>query len=214
MIDSERGFGLDPNWLQWAKTLQSIAQNGLTFAQDPYDRGRYTQLQKVAVEIMSGYSGAEHTQVLDLFRREQGYATPKVDVRAAVFRENEVLMVLEREDGRWSLPGGWADVGEPPSQVAVREILEESGYRTRAVRLLAIFDRDRRGHPPLPFHVYKIFFQCELLDGNPQPEIECAQAAFFPQEKLPELSLTRVTEEEVARMFEHLHDPTLPAEFD
>jgi ADP-ribose pyrophosphatase YjhB (NUDIX family) len=205
---------VDPKWLQWAKILQSIAQNGLTYAHDPYDRERYTQLQRVAVEIMSSYSGADFPQVLDLFQREQGYATPKVDVRAAVFRNNEILMVLEPQDGCWSLPGGWADVGEPPSQVAVREILEESGYRTRAVRLLAIYDRDQRNHPPLPFHVYKVFFLCELLDENPKPGIECAEAAFFPEGKLPELSLTRVTEAEVARMFEHLHDPLLPADFD
>ena len=205
---------MDPKWLQWAKTLLAIAQNGLTFAQDPYDRERYTQLQKVAVEIMSSYSGADFSQVLELFQREQGYATPKVDVRAAVFRHHEILMVREREDGRWSLPGGWADVGEPPSQVAVREVLEESGYRTRAVSLLAIYDRDRRGHPPLPFHVYKVFFRCELLDGNPQPHAECAEAAFFPEGKLPELSLTRVNEAEMARMFEHLHNPSLPADFD
>jgi len=205
---------LDPKWLQWAKLLQSIAQNGLTFAQDPYDRERYTQLQKIVAEIMSSHSGADFTQVLDLFQREQGYATPKVDVRAAVFRNNEVLLVREQEDGRWSLPGGWADVGETPAEVAEREVLEESGYRTRAVRLLAIYDRDRHGHRPLPFQVYKIFLQCDLLDKNPKPNAECGDAAFFPEGKLPELSLTRVTQAEVARMFEHLHDPLLPADFD
>jgi ADP-ribose pyrophosphatase YjhB (NUDIX family) len=191
-----------------------MAQNGLTFTQDPFDRERYTQLQKVAAEIMSDSSGAEFTQVLDLFQREQGYATPKVDVRAAVFRENKILMVLEREDGRWSLPGGWADVGETPTENAEREVMEESGYRTRAVKLLAIYDRDRRGHPPLPFHVYKIFLQCDLLDENPKPNAECSEAAFFPEGKLPELSLTRVTQAEIARMFEHLRDPLLPADFD
>ena len=126
---------MNPKWLQWAKLLQSIAQNGLTFAQDPYDRDRYTQLQRIAAEIMSTHSGAEFPQLLDLFQQERGYATPKVDVRAAVFRHNEILLVREREDGRWSLPGGWADVGESPSQVAVREIMEESGYSARAVKL-------------------------------------------------------------------------------
>jgi len=205
---------LDPQWLQWTKILQSIAQNGLTFAQDPFDRERYSQLQRVAAEIISAYSGAALAHVLDLFQREEGYATPKVDVRAAVFRNDEILMVLEREDGRWSLPGGWADVGETPAEVAVREVLEESGYRTRAVRLLAIYDRDRRGHPPLPFHVYKIFLQCDLLDMNPKPNADGGDAAFFPEGKLPELSLTRVTQAEIARMFEHLHDPLLPADFD
>jgi ADP-ribose pyrophosphatase YjhB (NUDIX family) len=205
---------LDPKWVEWTRTLQSIAQNGLTFARDPYDRERYTQLQRLAAEMMSAHSGADFAHVLDLFQREQGYATPKVDVRAAVFRNNEILMVLERDDGRWSLPGGWADVGETPSEVAEREVLEESGYRTRAVRLLAVYDRDRRGHPPLPFHVYKIFLQCDLLDDSPRSNADCSDAAFFPERKLPELSLTRVTQAEIARMFEHLHDPSLPSDFD
>jgi ADP-ribose pyrophosphatase YjhB (NUDIX family) len=204
---------LEPKWLQWAKLLQSLAQNGLTYAHDPYDRDRYTRIQQVAAEIMSTYSGADFTQVLDLFERERGYATPKVDVRAAVFRQNQILLVLEREDGRWSLPGGWADVGESPSKVAEREIMEESGYTTRTTKLLAIYDRDRNGHPPLPFHVYKVFLQCNLLDETPQPHADCADAAFFPEDKLPPLSLTRVTEAEVARMFAHLHDPRLPADF-
>jgi ADP-ribose pyrophosphatase YjhB (NUDIX family) len=205
---------LDPKWVEWTRTLQSIAQNGLTFARDPYDRERYTQLQRLAAEMMSAHSGADFAHVLDLFQSEQGYATPKVDVRAAVFRNNEILMVLEGDDGRWSLPGGWADVGETPAEVAEREVLEESGYRTRAVRLLAVYDRDRRGHPPLPFHVYKIFLQCDLLDDSPTPNTDCSDAAFFPEGKLPELSSTRVTEAEIARTFEHLHDPSLPADFD
>ena len=205
---------MDPKWLQWTKTLHSIAQNGLSFAQDLYDRERYTQLQRVAAEIMSAYSGTDFTQVLDLFQGQQGYATPKVEVRAAVFRNDEILMVLEREDDRWSLPGGWADVGQTPSEVAVRETLEESGYRTRAVRLLAVYDRDRQGHPPLPFHVYKIFLQCDLLDMNPMPNAECGDAAFFQEGKLPELCTTRVTQAEIARLFQHLHDPLLPADFD
>ncbi|MFZ0963234.1 MAG: NUDIX hydrolase [Terriglobia bacterium] len=205
---------MDPRWLQWAKTLQSIAQNGLTFAQDPFDRERYTQLQKVAAEIISAHSGADFAQVLDLFQREQGYATPKVDVRAVVFRKGEILLVLEREDGRWSLPGGWADVGETPAEVAAREVMEESGYCTRAVKLLAVYDRDRHAHPPLPFHVYKVFLQCNLIEDNPQPHADCADAAFFPEGKLPALSLTRVTEAQVARMFAHLRDPLLPADFE
>jgi len=143
-----------------------MAQNGLTFSQDSFDRARYTQLQQIAAEIISSYSGADLTEVRDLLQREKGYATPKVDVRAAAFRNHEILMVREPEDGCWSLPGGWADVGETPSQVAAREVLEESGYKARAVRLLAIYDRDR------------------------------------------------VTEAQIARMFEFLGDPSLPPDFD
>ncbi|MGO8815457.1 MAG: NUDIX hydrolase [Terriglobia bacterium] len=205
---------MNPKWLQWAKLLQSIAQNGLTFAQDPYDRDRYTQLQRIAAEIMSTQSGTEFPQLLELLQQERGYATPKVDVRAAVFHHDEILMVREREDGRWSLPGGWADVGESPSQVAVREIMEESGYSARAVKLVAVLDRDQRGNPAAPFHVYKIFLQCDLLSENPKPNPECSEVAFFPEGKLPELSTSRVTEAEIARMFAHMHDPSLPADFD
>lgn len=205
---------MEPKWLEWSRTLQAIAQNGLTFAQDPYDRARYTQIQKVAAEIMSSYSGTSFTQVLGLFEKEQGYATPKVDVRAAVFRNNEVLMVREQEDGCWSLPGGWADVREHPSAVAEREVMEESGYRARTTRVLAIYDRDLHKHPPLPFHVYKVFFLCELLDEHPAPNAECTEVGFFPLANLPKLSLSRVNEAEINRMFEYLHDPSLPADFD
>jgi len=205
---------VDPKWLQWAKRLEAIAQNGLTYAHDPFDHARYSELQAMAAEMMSSHSEADFAQVLDLFKREQGYTTPKVDVRAAVFRHDQILMVREREDGLWSLPGGWADVGEPPSAVAEREVWEESGYRTRATRLLAVYDRDRNGHPPLPFHVYKIFLHCELVDETRSPGAECADAAFFPEGNVPELSVTRVTAAQVARMFAHLHDPLLPADFD
>ena len=191
-----------------------MAQNGLTFSQDSFDRARYTQLQQIAAEIISSYSGADLTEVRDLLQREKGYATPKVDVRAAAFRNHEILMVREPEDGCWSLPGGWADVGETPSQVAAREVLEESGYKARAVRLLAIYDRDRRGHPALPFHVYKVFLQCELLEENPRTNPECAEVAFFAEGKVPQLSRTRVTEAQIARMFEFLRDPSLPPDFD
>ena len=211
---SEGELRLDLRWLQWGRTLQALAQNGLAFCENPYDRERYTKLQQVASEIMSEYSGADFSRVHNFYRYEQGYATPKVDVRAAVFRDNEVLMVREREDGRWSLPGGWADVGDPPSGVAVREVWEESGFRAQAVKLIAVYDRDRRGHPPLPFHVYKVFFLCDLLEGSPSPNAECSEAAFFAEDNLPELSLTRVNEPELARVFAHHRERSLPAEFD
>ena len=201
-------------WLEWARTLQSMSQIGLTYANDPFDCARYTQLQKIAAEMMSAATEGQAADVLSLFKREEGYATPKVDVRAAVFRSGEILMVRENDDGRWSLPGGWADVAEPPSSVAQREVMEEAGYSTRATKLLAILDRDRSGHPPLPFHIYKIFLQCELLDERPQAPAECTEVGFFAEGHLPELSVSRVTEAQVTRMFRHLHDPQLPADFD
>lgn len=205
---------MNPKWLEWAKKLQAIAQTGLTYTQSPYDVERYKSLRAIAAEIMATHADVEPEYVLDLFAREVGYATPKVDVRGVVFRDRTVLLVREREDGCWTLPGGWADIGDSPSEVAVREIYEESGYHTRVVKLLAVYDRDRHGHPPLVHHAYKMFFQCELLGGSPSPSIETDEVAFFSEDKIPQLSLTRVVPTQIARIFQHYRQPDLPTDFD
>lgn len=206
---------MDYKWLEWAKKLQAIAQNGLTYTQNPFDIERYESLQAIAAEIIATYSNTEPGFVLDLFARQVGgYATPKVDVRGAVFRDDTLLFVREREDGCWTLPGGWADVGDSPGEVAVREVYEESGYTTRAVKLLAVYDRDRQGHPPLAHYVYKMFFQCELVGGSASPSIETDEVAFFAEDEIPQLSLTRVLPTQVARVFQYYRQPELPADFD
>jgi ADP-ribose pyrophosphatase YjhB (NUDIX family) len=137
-----------------------------------------------------------------------------VDVRGVVFRGDAVLLVKERADGRWSVPGGWADVYDSPSEATVREVYEESGYRTRAVKLLALYDRVRQGHPPHPFHTYKVFFQCEVLGGSPEESVETAGAEFFSEDNLPELSTGRVTTAQIRRFFEHYRRPEMPTDFD
>lgn len=205
---------MDPKWLEWVTKLQAIAQNGLTYTKNPFDIERYKSLQAIAAEIMATYSNVEPSYVLNLFKREVGYATPKVDVRGAVFRGDTLLLVREREDGCWTLPGGWADVGESPSEVVVREVYEESGYHTRAVKLLAVYDRNKHGHPPLVHHVYKLFFQCELLSGFPSPSIETDEVGFFCKNEIPELSLTRIMPAQVARLFEHYRHPGWSTDFD
>jgi len=205
---------MDPQWLAWAKRLQAIAQSGLTFAVDQYDRERYQQVRDIAAEMMAQGSGAAVTPIRDLFAAQTGYATPKVDVRAAVFRDDRILLVREREDGRWTLPGGWADVGESPAVATVREVEEESGYQTRAVKLLAVCDRNRHGHPPIPFHAYKLFFQCELTGGAPASSGETDEVGWFAEDALPPLSLTRVTAAQIQRLFEHLRHPEWPTDFD
>ena len=164
--------------------------------------------------MMATYSNVEHSYVLDLFSREVGYATPKVDVRGAIFRDDTILLVKERADGCWTLPGGWADVGESPSEVVVKEVYEESGYQARAIKLLAVYDRDKQGHPPLPFYVYKLFFKCELIGGSPSSSIETEEVGFFPEDALPELSLGRVTPAQITRLFQHYRQPDLPTDFD
>ncbi len=205
---------MDYKWLEWAKKLQAIAQNGLTYTQNPFDVERYKSLQAITAEIMATYSQMEPSYVLNLFNQQVGYATPKVDVRGAVFRGDTLLFVKEREDGCWTLPGGWADVGDSPGEVAVREVYEESGYLTRAVKLLAIYDRDRQGHPPMAHYVYKLFFHCELLGGSPSSSIETEEVAFFGENEIPELSLGRVLPKQIKRLFQHYRQPDLPTDFD
>ena len=205
----------DPSWLTWTKRLQAIAQTGLTFSQDYYDRERYEELQKIAAEMMAAGSGIPNSQrVLDLFRGESGYATPKVEVRGAVVREDEILLVREREDGRWTIPGGWCDVGESPGAMVVREVKEESGFDVAPRKLAAIFDRNKHPHPPLPTHAYKLFFLCDVLGGKATPSYETPEVAFFRRGALPNLSTSRITEYQIEHMFAHAAHPEWPTSFD
>jgi len=205
---------MDPDWLRWVKRLQAIAQDGLTYAADDYDVGRYEQVREIAAEILAAYSAGGLEDARELLDLEVGPATPKVDVRAAVFRDGEILLVKEVEDGAWSVPGGWADVGETLSEAAVREVREESGYRVRAARLISAYDRDRQGHPPIPYHVYKLVFLCEILDETRSQTVDAHGVGFFGAHELPELSLSRVTPVQIKRFFEHHRRPELPADFD
>ncbi len=207
---------MNPQWLTWAQQIQAIAQNGLAYSQNVYDIERYEQLQAVAAEMLAHHTGTDSTFLLDLFRHESGYATPKVDVRGAVFQQGKILLVKERSDGGWTLPGGWADVGDTPAAAIVREIEEESGYQTRVTKLVAVYDRNhpRHAHPPLAFHVYKLLFYCELIGGAPTLSHETDGVDFFGRDELPALSLTRVVPSQIARLFAHYDDPTLPTEFE
>ncbi len=205
---------MDPMWLRWVKQLQAIAQDGLTYATDDYDVGRYEQLRDIAAEILAVHSTGALEGAHRLLELERGPATPKVDVRAAVFDGGRILLVKEPDDGSWSLPGGWADVGETPAEAAVREVREESGYRVRAVRLISAYDRDRQGHPPIPYHVYKLVFMCEILDETPSRAVDAVGVGFFGEHELPDLSLSRVTPAQIKRFFEHHRRPDLPADFD
>lgn len=206
---------MDPQWLDWAKRLQAIAQIGLTYNENPYDVERYEAARQIAAEIMAGGAPGLARQFGDLFRRQDGYATPRVDVRGVVFKDDAVLLVKEHEDGRWTLPGGWADVGQSGAESVVREIYEESGYRTRALKLLAVYDRARHPHePPFPFHIYKMFFLCELIGGEPTLSHETDAIGFFHEDELPELSISRLTLGQLRRMFAHHRNPGWPTDFD
>ncbi|MEI8234206.1 MAG: NUDIX hydrolase [Verrucomicrobiota bacterium] len=205
----------DLPWLDWAKQLAAVAQNGLTFAKDPFDVERYQAVRGIAAEMLAAGSGVPVERVLTLLESELGYSTPKVDVRAAVFREGRLLLVKERSDGGWTLPGGWADPCQSAAECVAREVEEESGYRVRPVELLAVFDRSKHPHEPLfASHLYKLFFRCELIGGEPAATLETEECAFFAEDALPPLSLTRITPDELAAVFEHGRHPGRPADFD
>ncbi|MEP0912125.1 NUDIX hydrolase [Leptolyngbya sp. GB1-A1] len=207
---------MNTQWLEWGRRLQALAQNGLTYTENPYDVDRYRQIQQITADMMAAYTDTEPEKVLNFFRHERGYATPKVDARGAVFQDGKILLVKERSDGGWTLPGGWVDVGEPPSLAIEREVFEESGYQTKATKLLALYDRDhpRHGHPPLPVQIYKLFFRCELIGGSPTPSIETEAVDFFAPDQIPELSLSRVVPSQIDRLFQHETQPDLPTDFD
>jgi len=205
----------DPQWLSWTKRLQAIAQTGLSFTRDYYDQQRYEELRAIAAEMMAAGGGVDDSQmVLDLFRGETGYATPKVEVRGAVVRDDQILLVRERADGGWTLPGGWADVGESPSAMVVREVKEESGFDVVPRKLAALFDRNKHPHPPEPTHAYKLLFLCDLIGGEPTPSFETPEVAFFPRHALPPLSAARITPYQIEHMFEHATHPDWPTTFD
>ena len=200
--------------VQWAQRIQALSQTGLTYAKDPYDRARYEELREIAAEMLAAPLGAAPSVIAGLFRAEEGYATPKVDVRGVIIQDGKVLLVRERSDGLWTLPGGWADVGDPPSGAVEREIREESGYEAKAIKLLALYDRNLHGHPPMAFHVYRAFFLCEIAGGSPTLSDETDGVDFFALSALPSLSVERVTAKQIARFFDHAHHPDWPTDFD
>jgi ADP-ribose pyrophosphatase YjhB (NUDIX family) len=205
----------DPRWLEWANRIRAIARAGHTYTKDVYDRERYEQLQQLAAEIMATYTDTDMDTIYELIDGDTGYPTPKVDVRGVLFQQDRVLLVQEIMDGgRWTLPGGWADIYDTPSEAVTREVYEESGYTTRAVKLLAVYDRQQWPHPPHPNYTYKLFFLCELLHGEPTTSIETSGVGWFSIDRLPELSLSRVLPEQILRCYEHYVHPEQPTDFD
>ncbi len=205
---------MQPKWLYWAQKIQAIAQKGLYYCENPYQIEDYKLLRDIAVDIISTHSQIEQSEILDLLVKEIGYPTPKVDVRGAVFQDKKLLFVKERSDSCWALPGGWTEVGDSPGENVVREIFEESGLITQAIKLLAVFDINKHGHPPHPHGIYKLFFQCEIIGGSPTPSIETEEVKFFAEDNIPQLSLKRVTPKQITRLFEYDRNPDLPTDFD
>ncbi|ADL53105.1 NUDIX hydrolase [Clostridium cellulovorans] len=201
-------------WIEYARRVQALAQIGLANCNNPYDIERYEELRDISVKLMATYSDTEIETVRELFARETGYQTPKTVVRSVVFKDGKVLMVQEKADYKWALPGGWSDIGYTPGEVAAKETFEEAGIKVKPVKLLAVFDRSKHPHLPTSSHVYNIFIQCEMVEGEIKPGLETNDVGFFDRNSLPTLSTARITEDEMEIIFQFLDDENKAAVFD
>lgn len=201
-------------WLSYIQRIRALAQNGLAYSPNKYDIDRYEELQQLSEAMLADLTGISVERIADIFKDEKGYATPKVDVRGVIFKDNGILMVREKIDDCWSLPGGWADIGFTPGEIAVKEVREESGFVVEPVKLLAVLDKRCHDHPPALEYTYKIFILCNIIGGGAVPGMETSDVAFFERDKLPTLSRERNTNEQVRMLFAFLDDKDKAAIFD
>lgn len=188
--------------LELAKRIKAIAETGLVYTDGDYDQERYTELREIGIKLMSLVAERPIQVLEDFFLPQKDYPTPKLDVRAFVLNDNdEILMARERSDGKWTIPGGWSDIGSSPSEVAIREVQEETGMLVKANRVLAVYDKQRHPHPSEPFYIYKMVFHCILEGGKLEPGFDMLDAGFFPLGSLPELSEIRILEPQLRQLF-------------
>jgi len=206
---------MQPKWLYWAKQLQSISQAGIEFTINPYDRERYEKIRALSIEILNEYTDIDKGKLVSLFANESGYQTPKIDVRAAIFNnENEILMIREKLDNKWALPGGWADIELSLSENIIKESFEEAGAEISPRRIVAIFDRNRHVKDDFPYSAYKVFVECDFIRGKFADNIETLEHGFFTLETLPELSEGRNTREQIEVCFKARKTERFEAIFD
>ena len=189
-------------WITIAQRIQAIAQAGLEFCHNDFDRDRYRQLREISTEIIQNHTKYPRQEIVELFASETGYPTPKVDVRAIIFKDDKILMVREKLDGKWSLPGGWADQHHTLSENLVKESFEEAGAVVEPGKVIAILDRNRGNYPPIPHGCYKIFVECRLKEIVFSDNTETSDAEFFSLNELPELSTERITKKQLEMCFE------------
>jgi len=203
-----------PSNLDLARRLFALSQSGLHFTPQEYDRERYREIAQIAADMLANESQHPAQKLHDTWFVEDGYATPKIDVRGAIYRDDTVLLVRETMDGLWTLPGGWADVNDSPSSAVLKEIEQESGFTARTIKLAALYDRNHHEHPSYLFHAWKAFFICEITGGAPRFSNETDGVEFYPVADLPELSTGRSTAAQIRRMYEHHLHRDWPTEFD
>ncbi len=200
-------------WLDWAVELQSIAQAGLYYGKDRFDRERYQRVREIAAQMLSHKTGISPEKVQDLFCCETGYQTPKLDTRAAIF-QGETILLVQETDGRWSLPGGWVDAGLSVKENTIKEVREEAGLTVTADRIIAVQDREKHNLPIYAYKICKVFVLCTLLGGDFTPNLETTASGWFPLDALPPLAEEKNTRDQVAMCFDAYHDPGWVTMFD
>ena len=203
-----------PQWLEWAREIQQLSQTGLAFAITDYEKKRYKRLIELTAEMVDYSTQLDKPAVEKVLMEQPGYATPKIDVRAAVINENRILLVQERTDNMWAMPGGWADVGDFPSQVAIRETKEESGFDVKPRKVAGVYDANRTGGRLEFFHAFKIVFLCDLIGGEARASNETIDVKFFSFEELPPLSKNRTNNIHLEEIQFHLKDSIRQTFFD
>ncbi len=203
-----------PQWLRWAREIQAIAQTGETYTQNDWQSQRYQRLLEISAEIISDHTGYPVELIVESFKLQPGYATPKVDVRGAVFRDGKILLVREKMDGGWTMPGGWADVGDSPAAGAEREVWEELGFRVKARKIIGVYDANRT--PPLElYHAVKLVFLCDIVSGEAAISDETTEVGFFSLDDIPQpYSGERTRQRHIDHAFAAFVDPTIPTVFE
>lgn len=202
-----------PEWLEWAKELQFIAQAGLTYSKDAFDIERFERIREISAEIVSRQTGLPLEKVKDLFCNEEGFQTPKLDTRAAIFKANRILLVKEK-NGTWSLPGGWVDVNQTIKSNTIKEVKEEAGLDVEATRIIAVQDRNLHNLPPYAYNVCKVFVLCEAQGGDFQPNIETIESGYFSLDEIPPLAEEKNNKEQIEMCFAAYRDKDWEVQFD
>ncbi|MEO9512352.1 MAG: NUDIX hydrolase [Flavobacteriaceae bacterium] len=201
--------------LNLIKRIKAISETGLVYTTDAYSRERYEEIKHISLKLMAYMADSPMEVLQDFFMPVKDYPTPKVDVRGFVLNDkNEILMAKESVDGKWTIPGGWADIGNTPSEIAIKEIEEETGIKTKVVRLLAVYDKQVHPHPPEPYYIYKLIFLCRMVGGELKAGFDMLGADFFPLDNLPELSKDRILESQLKHLFQLAKAPDVEVYFD
>ncbi|VIF70696.1 NUDIX family hydrolase [Clostridioides difficile] len=204
---------MNEKWLEWAIELQSIAQAGITYGKDIYDRERYERIREISAEIIAYKTDISTEKVRNLFCNESGYQTPKLDTRAAIFENGKILLVKENT-GKWSLPGGWVEINLSVKENTIKEVKEEAGLDITADRIIAIQDRAKHNLPIYAYGVCKIFVLCTVIGGEFKENIETTEFSYFSENELPELATEKNTEEQIKMCFEACRTDTWAVIFD